>query len=86
MMNESWAEHAACRAPAIDPDLFFPLGELDAEVTAAKAVCARCSVVSECLGWALRTGEPDGVWGGATALERRQLRTASRSRTVKRAA
>ncbi|WP_442942109.1 WhiB family transcriptional regulator [Nonomuraea sp. NBC_00507] len=27
-----------------------------------------------CLDWALRTGEPDGVWGGTTPAERRRLR------------
>jgi WhiB family transcriptional regulator, redox-sensing transcriptional regulator len=86
MINESWAGDAACREPRIDPDLFFPLGDLDAEVASAKAICERCPVTSECLGWALRTGEPDGVWGGTTPVERRQLRTASRSRVAKRAA
>lgn len=86
MINESWAGHAACRDPEIDPELFFPVGDLDSEMAAAKAICARCSVISECLGWALRTGQPDGVWGGTTPLERRRLRTVSRSRTAKRAA
>lgn len=86
MINESWAGHAACRERAIDPDVFFPLGDLDTEVTRAKAICARCSVITECLGWALRTGEPDGVWGGTTPLERRHLRTVSRSGLSRRAA
>ena len=86
MINESWAGLAACREPAIDPDLFFPLGELDTEVAAAKTICARCPAISECLDWALRTGEPDGVWGGATPLERRRLRIAGRTALTKRAA
>jgi WhiB family redox-sensing transcriptional regulator len=87
MMNESWAEHAACCAPSTDPDLFFPLGELDVEAAPAKAVCARCSVAAQCLGWALRTGEQNGIWGGTTPVERRLLRRADRpSRHTRRAA
>jgi WhiB family transcriptional regulator, redox-sensing transcriptional regulator len=86
VINEPWAGRAACHEPGIDPDLFFPLGELDTEAAAAKAICGRCSAISECLSWALRTGEPDGIWGGTTAQERRQLRTVGRPRVGKRAA
>ena len=40
---------------------------------AAKAVCATCVVVSECLTYAMKTAEPHGVWGGLTEDERREL-------------
>jgi WhiB family transcriptional regulator, redox-sensing transcriptional regulator len=86
MINESWAGHAACREPRIDPDVFFPLGDLDTEAAPAKAICVRCSVKTECLGWAVRTGEPDGIWGGKTPVERRLLRTGGRSGLSRRAA
>ena len=36
----------------------------------AKAICARCPVIAECLKQALDTNEPYGVWGGMTADER----------------
>ncbi len=76
-MNDEWTGSAACRQPGVDPEWFFPIGEAGPalrEVARAKAVCARCPVARECLAWALRVGEPDGIWGGTTPGERRRLR------------
>jgi WhiB family transcriptional regulator, redox-sensing transcriptional regulator len=76
-MNVSWPDDAACREPGIDPELFFPFSEAGPgarQVAAAKAVCARCPVAVSCRDWALRTGEPAGIWGGTTPGERRLLR------------
>ncbi|MBO2449079.1 WhiB family transcriptional regulator [Actinomadura barringtoniae] len=74
--EEHWTDHAICRGA--DPDLFFPIGYsaelLQEQQAEAKAICANCPVVSDCLTWALRVGEPDGVWGGTTPEERRHLR------------
>jgi WhiB family redox-sensing transcriptional regulator len=36
----------------------------------AKAVCASCPVIENCLRWALSAREPYGVWGGLSAEER----------------
>lgn len=78
--DEHWTDHAACRGA--DPEIFYPIGygapALEME-TAAKAVCGRCPVQTECLGWALRVGEPDGIWGGTNPDERRALRRRRRS-------
>jgi WhiB family redox-sensing transcriptional regulator len=41
--------------------------------TKAKALCASCPVIENCLNWALSTREPHGVWGGTSAEEREQL-------------
>lgn len=75
--DEHWTDHAACRG--VDPEIFYPVGfagpALQQEA-AAKAVCADCAVRAHCLAWALRVGEPDGVWGGTTPEERRYLRRA----------
>lgn len=74
-----WRHKAACRGE--DPELFFPIGNAgaatQAQVDEAKAVCARCSVRSACLNWALDNGEDAGVWGGSTEVERRQIRRAN---------
>lgn len=43
-------------------DLFF--SELSGELEAAKALCSRCPLATECLEGALRREEPWGVWGG----------------------
>lgn len=80
--NSSWQEEAACRAPGVDPELFFPVGEtgpaLDL-IRQAKAVCARCPVIDQCREYALRAGEPDGVWGGMTTSERQRARRRRRA-------
>lgn len=72
-----WTDSAACRGSGIDPELFFPVSETGTahrQVAQAKAVCARCPVARQCLDWAVRTGEPEGIWGGTTPGERRRLR------------
>ena len=73
-----WTDLAACRASGADPELFFPVSETGMvahrQVAQAKAVCARCPVASQCLDWAVRNGEPEGIWGGTTPSERRRLR------------
>jgi WhiB family redox-sensing transcriptional regulator len=82
-MDASWAQHAACRQPGTDPELFFPVSESGPaarQIAAAKAVCARCPAAAECRDWALRAGEPAGIWGGTTPEERRALRRARQPR------
>jgi WhiB family transcriptional regulator, redox-sensing transcriptional regulator len=70
--REVW-ESAVCAQ--VDPELFFPV--VGQSPAAAKAVCAGCPVRELCLA----TFGPlvaDGVVGGLTAHERRQLRRAER--------
>ena len=74
--SRGWRDRAACLGIA-DPDLFFPTAESgpvrDAQVTAAKAVCAGCPVRRECLAEALAR-IPYGIAGGLTEHERGRLR------------
>ena len=70
-MNQSWRPAAACRG--LDPQTFYPLEDDLAGESAAKAVCAECSVREACLEFALGRREKDGVWGGATERERRRI-------------
>jgi WhiB family transcriptional regulator, redox-sensing transcriptional regulator len=70
-----WADFAACQNE--DPGLFFPLTWEEhpgQSIEQARRVCRTCPVKAACLDWALRTGEPDGIWGGTTPAERRRLR------------
>jgi WhiB family redox-sensing transcriptional regulator len=71
-----WTERAACRAPGTDPEVFFPASDTPppAQLSAARQICARCPVKAPCLEWALRNGEPAGIWAGTTPAERRFLR------------
>jgi WhiB family redox-sensing transcriptional regulator len=68
-MNATWRNRAACRG--IDPDIFFPVTDEDAEP--AKAICNACPVREACLEFALAAREREGVWGGATERERRRI-------------
>jgi len=56
-----WRHKAVCRDE--DPELFFPVGNSGpalAQVADAKLVCARCPVTTECLTWALDSGQDAG--------------------------
>lgn len=67
---DGWRRLAACKG--VDPAVFHPEDDDLAAVEAAKDVCARCPVRQACLEHALSVREPDGVWGGLTARERRR--------------
>ncbi|MDO5746879.1 MAG: WhiB family transcriptional regulator [Actinomycetaceae bacterium] len=70
-----WRSKAACLQE--DPELFFPIGNTGpaiAQAERAKAVCARCDVISICLKWAIENNQDSGVWGGMSEDERRALK------------
>lgn len=74
-----WQLQAACRG--MDADVFFhpdrERGEAREErELRARAICAACPVVRECLDHALAVREPYGIWGGLTEHERLVLRRA----------
>ena len=71
---DSWYEQGSCVQDGAD--LFFDRqDEISTSRQAqAKARCATCPVLAECLQWALSAGEPSGIWaGGATTAERLNL-------------
>jgi hypothetical protein len=81
--SNRWQSQAACRDA--DPELFFPTGETAPAIVQtqkAKTICDRCPVLETCLQWAMDNGLEDGVWGGLSESERRNLRR----RTAKAAA
>lgn len=70
-----WRDNAAC--PEEDPELFFPKGyegPWKLAIEQAKTVCRRCPVRAECLQFALDEHIGDGIFGGYTEKERRNLR------------
>ena len=82
-LDSEWRDRAACRS--CSPDLFFPAGTTGAaehEIVAAKRVCGECPVQSQCLRFALATGQAYGIWGGTTEEERVILRRLTRERQV----
>jgi WhiB family redox-sensing transcriptional regulator len=64
--DSAWFKQAAC----LDSGLDFFDGFAKAE---AKAICATCPVITDCLDFALRNGEKWGVWGGLDDIERKAL-------------
>lgn len=77
---ESWQHRAACRGP--QSAVFFPPPQFERKrdrlerERRAKAICATCPVVTECLEYALTIKEPHGIWGGLNEAERKELQTA----------
>ncbi|MFJ5804825.1 WhiB family transcriptional regulator [Streptomyces sp. NPDC093093] len=65
-----WMDDGLCAQA--DPELFFPEGRKPNDA-AAKMLCFGCVVRRECLAYALRRGEPHGVWGGLNEQERSAL-------------
>ena len=66
MQKDSWLDQAACRG--MDTDLFYPTQNGLREY---REICSGCPVRSQCLEFGLR--EPLGIWGGASARERRRI-------------
>jgi len=73
-----WRRSAACRD--VDPEIFFPDAESDAErrMARAKAICARCPVREQCRQDAIERREPAGIWGGTTPEQRVVIRRKQR--------
>lgn len=74
-LDLSWKADAACARLVMRvqrrQDWFFP--NRGDQLAKAIAVCARCPVWRECLGFALATCETEGVWGRAAASHRRKI-------------
>lgn len=65
-----WENRALCKE--VDPEIFFP--EKGCSTREAKQICGLCPVRSECLEYALDTGQRYGIYGGLSERERRRLR------------
>ena len=64
---------------SVDPEMFFP--EDYDEVGAAeraKAVCKGCPLTLDCLKYAMSDASLDGIWGGTTPRERKNMRRRKR--------
>jgi len=68
-----WQQRAACQGSG-DSFFFPPEAERTVaralRIARAKAICAGCPALVECRDYALRAGEPFGVWGGLSEEER----------------
>jgi WhiB family redox-sensing transcriptional regulator len=75
-----WRRRAACAAPGVDPELFFPAPGQHGKAARATRVCARCPVRTACLADALATRDEYGIRGGLTPKERQRERLRERLR------
>lgn len=73
-----WTVRAACRGVGTQ-HFYHPDAERGASKERrerrAKAICATCPVIWNCLSWALAVREPYGVWGGTSAEDREGMLT-----------
>jgi WhiB family redox-sensing transcriptional regulator len=69
-----WRAASACRDA--DLDMFFPVAATSTQVSRALRICQGCAVRQQCLDFALRSGEKDGIWGGTTPEDRVRARRA----------
>lgn len=80
-IDRSWHAEAACASGEHDYDLWFPArlpSQRNTDYSRAQAVCVKeCPVRLQCLDYALRAGETEGVWGGMTPSQRHALRRRS---------
>jgi WhiB family redox-sensing transcriptional regulator len=84
--SANWRAASACLHT--DPDVFFPVAAGTAaskQVARALRICDGCPVKGQCLDFAMRSGEKDGIWGGTTPEERIRARRARNRRPVRRA-
>ena len=89
-------EKGAPPCAQVDPDLFFPVdpaeggsatnGEYYANEQGAKKICDACPYKLACLSFALERPDSQGIWGGATQMDRRRMvrkiRAKSRAETL----
>ena len=78
LRGPAWKADALCREY---PKVAW-FGQSERSSKAAKAVCARCLVRSECLAYAMADPNLDGTWGGLTRRERAELRQSAPSELV----
>lgn len=82
--REPWQDRALCAEIGFEP--FFP--ETGKQWREARTICARCTVAKQCLDYALRTEEGtfdrEGMFGGLTPDERRELMGEPRVRPIRK--
>lgn len=70
--RHGWREQALCRIE--NPDLFFPIHCTSDGVQwmEPRRVCLDCPVASDCVAFAMTTGQEHGMWGGTTVWQRKR--------------
>lgn len=80
--GQQWMSEAACAAPNVPHEWFFPDESEGETPVKAISVCNGCIVKDECLAYALRHGE-QGVWGGQSERQRRREKRHANEQALK---
>lgn len=64
-----WIQQAACAGD--NPDHWYLAENRGGNFGYARTICAGCPVRRDCLDWAIRAGEDQGLWGGLSPSQRR---------------
>ena len=72
MTEVHWTKMALC-AGHPEKGCWFPDDYYSAATAKPIAICRVCPVRTECLNFAITTGQPEGIWGGTTPSQRRSL-------------
>lgn len=78
---EDWYDLAACTAPGVDPDWWFPERGASRERDRAKAICHSCPVKDQCCASAVAHEEQHGLFGGMSLPDRRKWRDTNERKT-----
>ena len=74
-MDMTWLNQARCLNE--DPELFFPVGNTGPaleQIEQAKSICRQCNVAANCLEYAIKENQDNGIWGGLSEEERKSLK------------
>lgn len=74
--DQMWRIKAACRG--MNVDVFYPERGDFIAVNKAKAICATCPVSQACLEDVLQVNDDEGIRGGLSARQRRDMKSANR--------
>ena len=60
----------------VDPELFFPetAGEASVSLRLVTPICRECSFRAQCLDYAVKHSDLQGIWAGTTERHRRVMR------------
>ena len=72
---QPWMQHAACTNPLFDPEWWFSETE---NAAVAMTVCRYCKVRDLCADFAIQHNVNDGIWGGLTSNQRREIKALKR--------
>ncbi len=83
--GQQWMAEAACGAPNVPHEWFFPDESKGETPVKAISVCNGCIVKDECLVYAVSTGQEQGVWGGKSERQRRREKRRANEQALKKA-